>query len=469
MELEIAADHQAICIPSDDLRLNGDYPHKRPQWALVRPADSDHNTRLLRELSRGGDDVALVVQKYGGTSVGSIDRIRAVADRVAHAHAAGDKVVVVVSAMAGETNRLFKLAAELSDSPHPRETDVLVATGEQVSAALLAIRLQALGYPTVSFLAHQLKLATDSQHGNAKIRSVEAVRLTEALADGNIAVVAGYQGVDPKGDITTLGRGASDLTAVALAAALKADACEIYTDVEGVFTADPNICPRARKLGRISYDEMMEMAGLGAKVLQLRSVELARRYSVPLVVRSSFSQAEGTWVGQEDKLMEDVMVSGVTLDQNQSKITIAGVADQPGLAARIFGPIAEAGIVVDMIIQNASADGHTDVTFTVGRDDLRGALELCRLMASEIRAAGVRHEDQVAKVSIVGLGMRTHAGIAARMFRVLADESVNIEMIATSEIKISVVVNAKYGELAMRALHDAFLGKGSSATTAESV
>ena len=413
--------------------------------------------------------MALVVQKYGGTSVGSIDRIRAVADRVARVRAAGDKVVAVVSAMAGETNRLFKLAAQLSDAPHPRETDVLVATGEQVSAALLAIRLQALGYPTESFLAHQLKLATDSNHGKAKIRSVEANRLTEVLDGGSIAVVAGYQGVDARGDITTLGRGASDLTAVALAAALKADACEIYTDVEGVFTADPNICPRARKLGRISYDEMMEMAGLGAKVLQLRSVELARRYSVPLVVRSSFSEAEGTWVGREDKSMEDVMVSGVTLDQNQSKITIAGVADRPGLAARIFGPIAEAGMVVDMIIQNAGADGHTDVTFTVGRDDLRGALELCRLMASEIGAVGMRHEEQVAKVSIVGLGMRTHAGVAARMFRVLAEERVNIEMIATSEIKISVVVNAKYGELAMRALHDAFLGEGSNAIPAESV
>jgi len=413
--------------------------------------------------------MTLVVQKYGGTSVGSVERIRAVAERVAARHAANGQLVVVVSAMAGETNRLFKLASQLSDSPNARETDVLVATGEQVSAALLAIRLQALGHPTVSFLAHQLKLATDSHHGNARIRSVDADRLTAALGDGNIAVVAGYQGVDAKGDITTLGRGASDLTAVALAAALKADACEIYTDVEGVFTADPNICPRARKLGRVSYDEMMEMAGLGAKVLQLRSVELARRYNVPLVVRSSFSEAEGTWVGQEDKSMEDVMVSGVTLDQNQSKITLSGVADRPGLAARIFGPIAEAGIVVDMIIQNASADGRTDVTFTVGRDDLRGALELCRMMAAEVGAAGVRHEDQVAKVSIVGLGMRTHAGVAARMFRVLADERVNIEMIATSEIKISVVVNAKYGELAMRALHDAFLGESGNATTAESV
>ena len=267
--------------------------------------------------------MALVVQKYGGTSVGSIDRIRAVADRVACVRAGGDKVVVVVSAMAGETNRLFKLASQLSESPHPRETDVLVATGEQVSAALLAIRLQALGYPTVSFLAHQLKLATDSHHGSAQDQLGRGgASDRSAIADGNIVVVAGYQGVDAKGDITTLGRGASDLTAVALAAALKADACEIYTDVDGVYTADPNICPHARKLERISYDEMLEMAGLGAKVLQLRSVELARRYNVPLVVRSSFSEAEGTWVGQEDESMEDVLVSGVTLDQNQSKITI---------------------------------------------------------------------------------------------------------------------------------------------------
>jgi aspartate kinase len=420
-------------------------------------------------LSRGDGHVALIVQKYGGTSVGSIDRIKAVAERVARSRAFGNQLVIVVSAMAGETNRLFKLAAQLSDAPNTRETDVLVATGEQVSAALLAIRLQALGYPTVSFLAHQLRLTTDSHHGNAKILSVEAERVTRALADGSIAVVAGYQGVDSKGDITTLGRGASDLTAVALAAALKADACEIYTDVEGVFTADPNICPRARKLKRITHEEMLEMAGLGAKVLQLRSVELARRYNVPLVVRSSFSDAEGTWVGQEDKSMEDVMVSGVTLDQNQSKITITGVADRPGLAARVFGPIAGAGMIVDMIIQNASADSRTDITFTVGRDDLGRALDLCRMLADEIGAAGVRYEEQVAKVSIVGLGMRSHAGVAARMFRVLADEGVNIEMIGTSEIKISVVVNAKYGELAMRALHDAFFSEGSDAASLESV
>lgn len=414
--------------------------------------------------------MSLIVQKYGGTSVGSPERIRAVADRVVRARARGDQLVVVVSAMAGETNRLFKLAEELSDAPNPRETDVLVATGEQVSAALLAIRLQALGCPAISFLAHQLRLTTDSLHGAARIKSIECERVVKALAEGNIVVVAGYQGVDQNGNITTLGRGASDLTAVALAAALKASACEIYTDVDGVYTADPNICPSARRLDRVSYDEMLEMAGLGAKVLQLRSVELARRYNVALVVRSSFSDdSRGTWVGQEDKSMEDVLVSGVTLDQNQTKITLAGVEDRPGLAARIFGPIAESGIVVDMIIQNASAVGHTDLTFTVGRGDARRALDLVRTVAGEIGAAGVRHEDQVAKVSIVGLGMRSHAGVAAKMFRVLAAEGINIEMIATSEIKVSVVVNGKYGELATRALHDAFLGEGEGASPEETV
>jgi aspartate kinase len=407
--------------------------------------------------------VALIVQKYGGTSVGSLERIRAVAEKVAQVHANGHKTVVVVSAMAGETNRLFKLAEQLSDSPHPRETDVLVATGEQVSAALLAIRLRALGYPTVSFLAYQLKILTDARHGQARIKAVECPRILRALAEGDIVVVAGYQGIDDQGDITTLGRGASDLTAVALAAVLKASVCEIYTDVDGVYTADPNICPKARRLNRISYDEMLEMAGLGAKVLQLRSVELARRYRVPLVVRSSFrNDSEGTWVGEEDRTMEDVLVSGVTLDNNQSKITISGVEDRPGLAARIFGPIADAGIVVDMIIQNASAESRADMTFTVARSDLRRALDLVRMVANEIGARGIGYEDQVAKVSIIGVGMRTHAGVAARMFHVLAAEGINIEMITTSEIKISVVVNTKYGELAMRALHDSFLGEASA-------
>ncbi len=404
--------------------------------------------------------MALIVQKYGGTSVGSIERIKAVAERVARARDRGDQLVVVVSAMAGETNRLLDLAGRLSDTPHPREADALVATGEQVSAALMAIRLQALGYPALSLLGYQLRITTDSRHGAAKIKAIDRDRISQALEDGRIVVVAGFQGVNPAGDITTLGRGASDLTAVALAAVLNAAACEIYTDVDGVYTADPNICPRARRLERISYDEMLEMAGLGAKVLQLRSVELARRFNVPLVVKSSFSEdTRGTWVGQEDRAMENVLVSGVTLDQNQSKITLTGVEDRPGLAARIFGPIAESGIVVDMIIQNAGADGRADLTFTVPRADLRRALELVRAVAGEIGAAGVRHEDQVAKVSIVGVGMRTHAGVAATMFKVLAAEGINIEMIATSEIKVSVVVNAKYGELAMRALHDAFLGE----------
>jgi aspartate kinase len=413
--------------------------------------------------------VALIVQKYGGTSVGSIDRIKAVAERVSRARQRGDRLVVVVSAMAGETNRLFALASQLSDAPNPRETDTLVATGEQVSAALLALRLNALNCPAASFLGFQLRIATDSNHGRARIKSVDSVRLKSALDDGKVVVVAGYQGIDPQGDITTLGRGASDLTAVALAAALRADACEIYTDVDGVYTADPNVCPKARKLQRISYDEMLEMAGLGAKVLQIRSVEVARLHGVPLVVRSSFNEEEGTWVGQEDRSMEDVLVSGVTLDQNQSKITIVGVEDRPGLAARIFGPIADAGIVVDMIIQNASADGHTDMTFTVSREDLRRALDIVRHIAQEISAAGVRQEEQVAKVSIVGVGMRTHAGVAAKMFAVLANERINIEMIATSEIKVSVVVDSKYGELAMRALHDAFLDSGSHTAKAETV
>ena len=407
--------------------------------------------------------MSLIVQKYGGTSVGSVERIKAVAERVARAAVRGDRVAVVVSAMAGETNRLFGLARELGELPDPRETDVLVSTGEQVSAALLAIRLNALGCPAVSFLAHQLKLATDSNHGRAKIKSIDRDQVMSAIELGNVAVVAGFQGIDERGDITTLGRGASDLTAVALAAALEADLCEIYTDVDGVFTADPNLCPTARKLARITYDEMLELAGLGAKVLQSRSVELARRYRVPLVVRSSFNDVEGTWVVQEDQAMEDVLVSGVTLDQNQSKITLAGVEDRPGLAARIFVPIAEAGIAVDMIIQNASADGRTDVTFTLGTDDSRRALDLVKRVAAEIGAQGVRYEEQVAKVSIVGIGMRSHAGVAAKMFQVLAAERINIEMIATSEIKVSVVVSARYGELATRALHEAFVGSAAAA------
>jgi len=404
--------------------------------------------------------MALIVQKYGGTSVGSVERIKAVADRVLKSRTGGNDIIAVVSAMAGETNRLFAIANQLCDAPDPRETDVLVATGEQVSAALLAIRLRAIGQPAISFLAHQLRIFTDSNHGRARIKSIDSESVLQALKQRNIVVVAGYHGVDAKGDVTTLGRGASDLTAVALAAALDADLCEIYTDVDGVYTADPNLCPNARKLDRISYDEMLELAGLGAKVLQHRSVEVAKRFNVPLMVRSSFSDIPGTWVGHEDQSMEDVLVAGVTLDQNQSKVTIVGVEDRPGVAAKIFGPIAAAGIVVDMIIQNVSADSRADMTFTVARADLKRALELVEVIARETGASGVRHEDQVAKVSVVGCGMRTHAGVAARMFEVLAKERINIEMIATSEIKVSVVVNNRYGELAVRALHDAFLGAG---------
>jgi aspartate kinase len=386
-----------------------------------------------------------------------VDRIKAVAERVRRTVEGGDKVVVVVSAMAGETDRLFALARQLGTSPNPRETDVLVSTGEQVSAALLAIRLEALGLCALSLLGAQLRLTTDSNHGRARIKSIDVGRVSEALDAGNVVVAAGYQGVDALGNITTLGRGASDLSAVALAAVLRAHRCEIYTDVEGVFTADPNICPAARKLERISYDEMLELAGLGAKVLQARSVELAKRFKVPLMVRSSFTDAAGTWVGEEDRAMENVLVSGVTLDRDQSKITLTGVEDRPGLAAKIFGPIAEAGIVVDMIIQNASAEGRTDLTFTVSRADLPRALALVKEVAAQIGAAGVRHEDQVAKVSVVGCGMRSHAGVAARMFHALAREGINIEMIATSEIKISSVVNIKYGELAVRVLHEALV------------
>jgi len=412
--------------------------------------------------------LALIVQKYGGTSVGTPERIKAVANRIAKTTAGGDRVIAVVSAMAGETNRLLKLASEFADIPDARESDVLVSTGEQVSAALLAMRLQAIGLPARSFLAHQLRISTDSNHGRARIKSIDGDGVRRALEAGQTVVVAGFQGVDSRGDITTLGRGASDLTAVAIAAALKADLCEIYTDVAGVFTADPNVCSQARKLDRISYDEMLELAGLGAKVLQLRSVELARRFEVPLVVRSSFNESEGTWVGKEDRSMEDVLVAGVTLDQNESKITISSVEDRPGLAAKIFGPIAEAGIVVDMIIQNAAADGRTDMTFTVPRVDLRRAIELVNRISNEIGAGTVRHEESVAKVSIVGVGMRSHAGVAAKMFQILAAERINIQMIATSEIKVSVVVNNQHGQRATQALHNAFIGvdKGSEAKAA---
>ena len=401
--------------------------------------------------------MSLIVQKYGGTSVGTVERILAVAERVSRTYAAAHHIVVVVSAMAGETNRLLELAGKLAPQPAEREVDVLLATGEQETAALLSIALQARGLRARSFLGHQIRIDTDSAFGRARIRSIDAERLHASLNRGEIAVVAGFQGVDEDANITTLGRGGSDTSAVAVAAALKADVCEIYTDVDGVYTTDPRIVPTARKLARISHDEMLELASLGAKVLQIRSVEFAKRYNVPVHVRSSFDESEGTWVVPEDDRMEQILVSGVSLDRDQAKITVRQAPDRPGIAYTILGPIARANIVVDMIIQNASAAGDTDVTFTVTKTDFRRALAMVEQTAKEIGAQGVSADTDVVKVSVVGLGMRSHAGVAAAMFEALAGESINIQMISTSEIKISVVIDAKYGELAVRTLHAALI------------
>ena len=409
--------------------------------------------------------MALIVQKYGGTSVGSVERIKAVARRVAETRAAGHGVIVVVSAMAGETNRLFDLASAVAGQPDPREVDVLVATGEQVSVALVAMALLEIGVPARSLLGHQIRVSTDSVFGRARIKNIDATTMLEVVNEGGVAVIAGFQGVDEGSNITTLGRGGSDTSAVAMATAVKADLCEIYTDVAGVYTTDPRICPNARKLERISYDEMLELASLGAKVLQIRSVEFAKRYAVPVHVRSSFSDEPGTWVVQEDASMEDVLVSGVAFDLNEAKITLQRVPDRPGLATRIFTPIAKAHIVVDMIIQNASEEGFTDLTFTVPRADYQKALGMVKETAKEIGASGVNSDTSIAKVSVVGLGMRSHAGVAARMFEVLAREGINIQMISTSEIKVSVVIDAKYAELAVRVLHQALIEEGVTEVT----
>src|SRR5262245_12535029 len=401
----------------------------------------------------------LVVQKFGGTSVADVERIRSVAARIGRTRGAGHDVVVVVSAMAGETNRLLALARSVARDPDERESDALVATGEQVTAALTALALKEASIAARSFLGHQVRIETDSAHGRARIVRVDVERLRTALAEGAVAVVAGFQGVDGHGSITTLGRGGSDTSAVALAAALGADVCEIYTDVDGVYTSDPRIVPQARKLERVAYDEMLELASLGAKVLQIRSVEFAKRYHVPVHVRSSFNDTEGTWVVEEDPTMEQVTVAGVAHDRDQAKLTVVRVPDRPGIAARVFGPVAKANIVVDMIIQNVGADGSTDMTFTVPRGDYEKARRLVEATAREIGAQGVTGQTDVAKVSIVGVGMRTHAGIAARMFEVLSAEGINIQMISTSEIKISVVIDEKYTELAVRTLHDAFVAR----------
>jgi aspartate kinase len=400
--------------------------------------------------------MALIVQKYGGTSVGDPERIKNVARRATLARAAGHEVVVVVSAMAGETDRLIGLAHKMSDRPNERELDVILATGEQVSIGLLSLAIHGLGHRARSFTGGQVRIQTDDVHTKARIVSIDAERVRQALAEGEIAIVAGFQGVSAEDEITTLGRGGSDLTAVAMAAALQADVCEIYTDVDGVYTTDPNIVPEARKLDRISYDEMLEMASLGAKVLQTRSVEYAKNYLVPVHVRSSFNDHPGTMVVKEDAIMEKVVVSGIAFNKQEAKITITRVADRPGISANLFGRVAEANIVVDMIVQNISQDGLTDISFTVPKTDYTRALEIARAVAKEIGADKVIGDDKIAKVSIVGVGMRTHSGVAARMFETLGREQINIAMISTSEIKVSCVIEAKYTELAVRVLHEAF-------------
>ncbi|HDM25630.1 MAG TPA: aspartate kinase [Thermoplasmatales archaeon] len=398
----------------------------------------------------------LIVQKYGGTSVGSIEKIKNVAKKVATTFDAGHQVVVVVSAMAGETDRLINLAKQVTNEPDPRELDALLATGEQASAALLAMTLKSMGYKATSLIAYQAKIFTDNAFGRARIDQIDTAGLKEQLQKGNILVIAGFQGIDRQGNITTLGRGGSDTTAVAIAASLKADVCEIYTDVEGVFTADPRVCPQAKKIKRISYEEMMELAGLGAKVLQIRSVEFAKKYSVPIHVRSSFNKKEGTMVVDTDAEMEKVLVTAVVHDKNEARITVKGVPDRPGIAAQLFEAIGNAGIVVDMIIQNTSEEGITDMTFTVPKVDFQHALNIAKEAAHKIGAEKVMGDEHIAKVSVVGVGMRHHPGVAAKMFRTLADVGINILMISTSEIKISCVIDEKEVERAVRALHDAF-------------
>jgi aspartate kinase len=400
--------------------------------------------------------MALIVQKFGGTSVGSLERIKNVARRVAKARDAGNDVVVVVSAMSGETDRLLKLARELSPMPDPRELDVVVSTGEQVSVALLSMALLDMGCKARSFLGFQVPMQTNEAFSKARIVRIPNGPIHQALHEGVIPVVAGFQGITKEGWITTLGRGGSDTTAVALGCAIAADVVEIYTDVDGVYTTDPNICPKAKKLAKVSYEEMLEMASLGAKVLQTRCVEFGMNYGMPIHVRSSFNDEEGTWIMKEDESMEREHVTGITCDRKEAKVTLKKVPDRPGIAAAILGPAAERAINVDMIVQNVSTEGFTDFSFTVNRTDLPCAKELIEPVARQIHAEGLEADDNIAKVSIVGVGMRSHAGIAKKVFETLAKEGINIQMISTSEIKISVVIDDRYTELAVRALHDAF-------------
>jgi aspartate kinase len=399
----------------------------------------------------------LVVQKYGGTSVKDIERIRNVANKAVAYKKRGMDVIVVVSAMSGETDKLINLAHEIAKFPDERELDVLISTGEQVTSALLAITLKEMGQDAISLQADQIPIVSDSSYGAARIVRIEEDNILDELKAGKIVVVPGFQGITEAGDITTLGRGGSDTTAVALAAALKADFCEIYTDVDGVYTTDPNICERARRLDRISYDEMLEMASLGAKVLQIRSVELAQKYNVPILVKSSLVEGKGTLVCKEDMvMMEKVVISGVTYNKNEVKITVSKVPDKPGIASKIFSALADANVVVDMIVQNVSHENFNDITFTVVRADGKKAMKITQEIASGIGGVAVAIDEDIAKVSIVGLGMRSHAGIAAKMFTILGNEGINIELISTSEIKVSCVIESKYGELAVRALHKNF-------------
>jgi len=400
--------------------------------------------------------MALIVQKYGGTSVGSVERIQAVAEKVKQRHDRGDRIVVVVSAMSGETNRLIALAREIDEAPSAREMDVLVSTGEQVTIALLSMALHKLGVDARSYTGAQVRILTDDAYSKARIRDIDAAAVREDLEAGRVVVVAGFQGIDEYGNITTLGRGGSDTTAVALAAALKGDECQIFTDVDGVYTTDPRIEPKARKLERITFEEMLEMASLGSKVLQIRAVEFAGKYQVPLRVLSSFEEGEGTLITLEDEGMEEARISGIAFNRDEAKLTIRGVPDQPGVASRILGSIGDANIEVDMIVQNIARDDTTDFTFTVHRNEYPKALAILQRIADELGAREVLGDDKIVKISLVGVGMRSHAGIAGKMFEALAREGINIRMISTSEIKISVVVDEKYLELGVRALHDAF-------------
>lgn len=400
--------------------------------------------------------MALIVKKYGGTSVGTVEKIENVADKLIAAREAGHDVVVVVSAMSGETNRLIDLAQQVSEHPHPREYDVLVSTGEQVTIALLSMALNKKGYPAVSYTGSQVHILTDSAHTKARILDIDESRMREDLEAGRIVVVAGFQGRDEHGNITTLGRGGSDTTAVALAAALKADECQIYTDVDGVYTTDPRVVANARRLDQITFEEMLEMSSLGSKVLQIRAVEFAGKYNVRLRVLSSFEEGPGTLITFEEDNMENPVISGIAFNRDEAKLTVLGVPDEPGVAHRILGPIGQANIEVDMIIQNVAADATTDFTFTVHRNDYDKALAVLKKTAGELGAREVNGDDGIVKISLVGVGMRSHAGIASTMFETLAKEGINIRMISTSEIKVSVVVDEKYLELGVRALHDAF-------------